>query len=182
MGLHRGGVRDSEQLLTMLKIIDDSRFLRLTGFMDYEGHVPFVSLGFSSPETEFAAVQRRYTDFVRVGREAYPALFEEPLVYNSGGSRTQHYYTDELDSPVNEVALYSVFFYPGNIHNLPGAKLRTATFFATPVLRRLDPAELYSDPNFLLDRAAGQPDFEVWCVVVSGGGDSRAIDPTRKVR
>jgi D-serine deaminase-like pyridoxal phosphate-dependent protein len=175
VGLHRGGARNADQLIAMLRTIHESDFLRFTGFMGYEGHVPFVPPERGSPAAEFAAVQRRYAEFVRVGREAYPALFEQPLVYNSGGSRTYHSYTDDLDTPVNDIAMGSVFFYPSNFHNLPATGLRTATFFATPVLRRLDPAETYPDADFLPGLAAAQPDFEVWYVMVSGGfpGDRR---------
>lgn len=169
VGLHRGGARNAEQLLAMLKTIDDSDYLRFSGFMGYEGHVPFVSLEVSSPDAEFTAVQRRYAEFVSLGREAYPALFEGPLVYNSGGSRTYHYYTEGLDSPVNEVALGSAFFYPGNFHNLPQQGLRTATFFATPVLRRLDPAETYPDADYLPGLAAADRNYEVWYVMTCGG-------------
>ncbi|MEQ1855806.1 MAG: alanine racemase [Longimicrobiales bacterium] len=194
VGLHRGGARDSDQLRAMLRTIEESGLLRFTGFMGYEGHVPFVPLDRGSPAAEFAAVQRRYAQYVRVGREAHPALFEGPLVYNSGGSRTYHSYTDDLDTPVNDVAMGSVFFYPSNFHNLPETGLRTATFFATPVLRRLDPAETYPDPDVLPGLARDQPDFEVWYVMVSGGfpGDrhypqglvpspTSTADPTRIV-
>ncbi len=169
VGLHRGGARNAEQLLAMLAIIDASGLIRFSGFMGYEGHVPFVPLDRSTPAAEFAAVQRRYAEFLRVGREAYPALFDEPLVYNSGGSRTYHYYTDDLDSPVNEVALGSAFFYPSNFHNLPDTELRTATFFATPVLKRLDPAETYPDADMLPALAAEDSDFQVWYTMVAGG-------------
>jgi D-serine deaminase-like pyridoxal phosphate-dependent protein len=169
VGLHRGGARDFDQLRAMLRTIEESGLLRFTGFMGYEGHVPFVPLDRGSPAAEFAAVQSRYAECVRVGREAHPALFEGPLVYNSGGSRTYHSYTDDLDTPVNDVALGSAFFYPSNFHNLPETGLRTATFFATPVLRRLEPAETYPDADFLPGLARAQPDFEVWYVMVSGG-------------
>ena len=169
VGLHRGGARNADQLRAMLRTIAESEFLRFTGFMGYEGHVPFVPLDRGSPAAEFEAVQRRYAEFVSVGREAYPALFEGPLVFNSGGSRTYHSYTDDLDTPVNDVAMGSVFFYPSNFHNLPETGLRTATFFATPVLRRLDPAETYPDASYLPGLAAAQPDFAVWYVMVSGG-------------
>ncbi|MCG8413490.1 MAG: alanine racemase [Pseudomonadales bacterium] len=169
VGLRRGGARNSEQLLAMLKTIDESPYLQFTGFMGYEGHVPFVPLERSTPAAEFAAVQSRYAEFVREGKGAYPELFEQPLVYNSGGSRTYHLYTDDLDSPVNEVAMGSAFFYPSNFHNLPDSELRTATFFATPVLKRLDPAETYPDPDLLPDLAAENSDYEVWFTMVSGG-------------
>jgi hypothetical protein len=63
----------------------------------------------------------------------------------------------------------SAFFYPSNFHNLPETGLRTATFFATPVLKRLDPAELYPDADELPELAAGQPDYQVWYGMVGGG-------------
>jgi D-serine deaminase-like pyridoxal phosphate-dependent protein len=169
VGLHRGGARNSAQLLAMLRTIQQSEYLQFSGFMGYEGHVPFVSPALSTPDAEFAAVQRRYANFVRIGQEAYPELFEQPLVFNSGGSRTYHYYTDQLDSPVNEVALGSVFFYPGNFHNLPETGLRTATFFATPVLRRLDPAETYPDADYLPGLAKQNSSYQVWYVMTAGG-------------
>lgn len=169
VGLRRGGARNTEQLLAMLKTISDSQFLHFAGFMGYEGHVPFVPLERTTPEIEFAAVQRRYAEFVEEGQQAFPELFNEPTVYNSGGSRTYHLYTDSLETPVNEVALGSAFFYPSNFHNLPDTTLRTATFFATPVLKRLDPAETYPDPDLLPDLAAENSDYEVWFTMVSGG-------------
>ena len=169
VGLHRGGARDVSQLLEMLATISNSDFLQFAGFMGYEGHVPFVSTEISSPAEEFALVQSRYAEFERAGRDAYPDLFEEPLVYNSGGSRTYHLYTDALDTPVNEVAMGSAFFYPSNFHNLAQGGLRTATFFATPVLKRLDPAELYPDANSLPALAEEETDYQVWYVMVSGG-------------
>ena len=74
----------------MLSIIDGSSQLQLAGLMGYDGHVYLAPEGI-----EFAEVQRRYADFVRAGREAFPALFEGSLVYNGGGSRTYHRYTDD---------------------------------------------------------------------------------------
>jgi len=118
VGLRRGGAIDDEELLAMLSIIDESSRLRFTGFMGYEGHVPFAPTG-ANPDNEFAQVQQRYADFVQAGTDAFPALFEGPLVHNSGGSRTYHRYTDDLRTPVNEVAMGSAFFFPFNFADLP---------------------------------------------------------------
>ncbi len=169
VGLRRGGARNGAELLDMLAIVDTSELLRFAGFMGYEGHVPFAAMGGLTPDAEFGAVQSRYEDFVRTGREAYPGLFEGPLVYNSGGSRTYHYYTDDVDTPINEVAMGSAFFYPSNFHDIPQTALRTATFFATPVLKRIDPAETPFDQDFLPNLADGSPDLEVSYFMVAGG-------------
>jgi len=174
VGLRRGGARNDEELLAMLAVIDESPLLRFTGFMGYDGHVPFAPLG-ADPTRELLSVQQRYADFVAAGSSAYPSLFEGPLVYNSGGSRTYHYYTDELDTPVNEVAMGSAFSYPRDFSDIPDKDLRHATFLATPVLKRIDPAEAPFAPGFLPRLAQDNPDYEVQFVVVAGSfpGDQR---------
>ena len=176
VGLRRGGARDDGELLAMMAVIDESPLLRFTGFMGYEGHVPFVPAG-ASPDQELLAVQRRYGDFVAAAEDAYPELFEGPLIYNSGGSRTYHYYTDELDTVVNEVAMGSAFFYPSNFSNIPETELRRATFLATPVLKRTDPAEAPFAPGFLPRLAEDNPAYEVQFIVVAGGFPGGVVHP-----
>lgn len=176
VGLRRGGARNDEELLDMLSVIDGSPFLRLAGFMGYEGHVGFAPEG-ANPDGELAAVQRRYADFVDAGQQAFPQMFEGSLTFNSGGSRTYHYYTDDLDSPVNEVAMGSAFFYPGNFSNIPDTELRRATYLASPVLKRIDPAEAPFAPGFLPGLAEGDPNLEVSYVLVAGGFPGDPLHP-----
>lgn len=168
VGLRRGGALDMDELLAMLAIIDESSSLELSGFMGYDGHVPFAPEG-ATPEREFADVQRRYTEFVQAGTQAFPAMFEGSLLYNGGGSRTYDRYTDGLDSPVNEVAMGSAFFYPGHFADLSETRLRRASFLASPVLKRIDPAEIPFAPGLLPAMAATNPDLEVAFYVVGGG-------------
>ena len=177
VGLRRGGARDEAELLSMLAVIDDSPHLRFGGFMGYEGHIPFAAMGGLTPDDEFAAVQRRYTDFVEAGGRVFPEMFDDTVVFNSGGSRTYHYYTDEAATPVNEVAMGSAFFYPGNFHNLPQTTLSPATFFATPVLKRLDPAEVPFDPEYLPGLAQDHPEFEVSFFMTAGDFPGEQIFP-----
>lgn len=164
VGLRRGGARNEEELLAMLSIIDGSSRLQLAGFMGYDGHVYLAPEG-----TEFAEVQARYADFVRAGSEAFPALFEGSPVFNGGGSRSYHRYTDDLETPVDEIAMGSAFFYPHNFADLPETDLRRAAFLASPVLKRIDPAELPFAPGLLPGMAQTNPDFEVSFYVVGGG-------------
>ena len=168
VGIRRGGALNNEQLLAMLAIIDSSSLLEFAGFMGYEGHVPFAPEG-ASPEREFADVQRRYADFVQAGSEAFPGLFEGSPLYNSGGSRTYERYTDDLDTPVNEVAMGSAFTFPSNFSNLPDQGLRPATFFGSPVQKRTDPAELPFAPGLLPAMAETDPSLEVSFHMVGGG-------------
>lgn len=168
VGLRRGGAIDRDALLTMLSIIDDSSHLQFTGFMGYDGHVPFAPEG-ADPAREFAEVQRRYADFVQAGSEAFPALFEGSPVYNGGGSRTYHLYTDELQTTINEVAMGSAFSYPFHFANLPEQGLRRATFLASPVLKRIDPAEIPFARGLLPAMSQTNPALQVAFYQVAGG-------------
>ncbi|KPK16390.1 MAG: hypothetical protein AMJ62_05745 [Myxococcales bacterium SG8_38] len=172
VGLRRGGARNKDELLAMLSIIDGSSRLELGGLMGYDGHVYLAPEG-----TEFAEVQARYADFVRAGSEAFPALFEGSPLYNSGGSRSYHRYTDDLETPVNEIAMGSAFFYPYHFAELPETRLRRATFLASPVLKRIDPAELPFAPGLLPEMAQTNPDFEVSFYVVGGGFPAEQVFP-----
>ena len=176
VGLRRGGALNDEELLDMLSVVDQSSFLRFTGFMGYDGHVPFAPTG-ASPDREFDAVQQRYADFITAGSEAFPSLFEGPLVYNSGGSRTYHRFTDELNTPVNEIAMGSGFFYPLNFANLPETDLRRATFLASPVLKKVDPAQIPFVLGFLPGLAEDDPNLEVSFYLVGGGFPADVVHP-----
>lgn len=173
VGLRRGGARNEEELLAMLATIEGSSQLRFAGFMGYDGHVYLAPEG-----TEFAAVQQRYADFVRAGSDAFPALFEGSPVYNGGGSRTYHRYTDELDTPINDIAMGSAFFYPYNFADIPETELRRATFLASPVLKRIDPAELPFAPGLFPEMAQTDPNFEVSFYVIGGGFPAQQVSPT----
>ncbi len=177
VGLRRGGARTETELLNMMTVIKQSSYLQFTGFMGYEGHIPFAAMGNSTPDAEFQSVQQRYNSFVAAARQAYPDLFDGPLVLNSGGSRTYHYYTDDADTPVNDVAMGSAFFYPSHFHNIPEQALRSATFFASPILKRLDPAETPFDENFLPNLAADNPMLQVAHFMTGGDFPGSQVYP-----
>ena len=63
----------------------------------------------------------------------------------------------------------SAFFYPRNFSDIPETELRRATFLATPVLKRTDPAEAPFAPGFLPTLAQDDPSLEVQFIVVAGG-------------
>ncbi|MGB8221488.1 MAG: alanine racemase [Polyangiales bacterium] len=176
VGLRRGGALDRDELLAMLSIIDDSSLLQFTGFMGYDGHVPFAPEG-ADPAREFAEVQLRYADFVQAGSDAFPALFDGPLVYNGGGSRTYHLYTDQLQTPINEVAMGSAFSYPFHFADLPEQALRRATFLASPVLKRIDPAEIPFARGLLPAMSQTNSDLQVAFYQVAAGFPGEHVFP-----
>ncbi len=186
VGLRRGGAIDSNELLAILAVLDaNKKHLTFVGFMGYDGHVPFASqfpdLGLDA-DAEFAAVHQRYKDFVAAGAAAYPEMFSgKDLVFDSGGSQTYFRYTKDnpalVDSPVNDVAMGSGFVLPGNFANLEALGHQPAEYLATPVLKRIVPAELPFLQGFLPQLAQGDPSLEVAFYVTSGPGPSQVVYP-----
>ncbi|MEZ4302844.1 MAG: alanine racemase [Polyangiaceae bacterium] len=177
VGLHRGGARTTTELLEMLAVIaDNPSRLRFVGFMGYEGHVPFAPPGFDS-DAEFAAVQARYADFVQAGSQAYPALFEGPLVLNSGGSATHYRYGEDLSTVVNDIALGNAFLLPGRFADLGALGFVPALFAASPVLKKVDPAEVPFAPGYLPALAQDNPSLEVSYFMLAGGFPGDVVHP-----
>lgn len=138
--------------------------------------MPFAPPGFDS-DTEFAAVHERYSDLVQAASEAYPALFEGQPVMNSGGSMTYHRYTDELSTPVNEIAMGSGFVLPAHFLALSGTGLRPACFLASPILKRIDPAEVPFAEGYLPYLAQTNPDLEIAFYMVGGAFPGDLVFP-----
>lgn len=169
VGLRRGGARTVTELLDMLDVIaknpDDLSF---AGFMGYDGHVPFAPPGFSS-DKEFEAVHERYSDFVQAATDAYPGLFGGDLVMNTGGSGTYYRYVDGLSTPANEIAMGSAFLLPAHFADLATLGLVAAAFQASPILKRIEPAELPFAEGYLPMLAKSDPSLEVSYYMVGGG-------------
>lgn len=177
VGLRRGGARTTTELLEMLAIIaSHPQQLRFVGFMGYDGHVPFAPPGFDS-DVEFAAVQERYADFVAAGQQAYPELFQGPLVMNGGGSATCYRYAEGLSTPINDVAMGSAFLLPGRFNDLAQVGFAPAIFAASPVLKKVDPAEVPFAPGYLPSLAESDPSLEAAYFMLAGGFPGDIVFP-----
>lgn len=177
VGMRRGGPRTVTELLEMLEILaNHPGQLRFVGFMGYDGHVPFAPPGFDS-DTEFAAVHDRYSTFVLAGMDAYPELFEGSPVFDSGGSMTFHRYGADLMSPVNEIAMGSGFLLPAHFADLSSTGLLPAVFQASPVLKRVDPAEVPFAEGYLPYLAQTDPNLEISFHMVGGGFPGDVVFP-----
>ncbi len=177
VGLRRGGARTTTELLEILAVIAaHPQQLRFVGFMGYDGHVPFAPPGFDS-DVEFAEVQSRYADFVTAGQQAYPALFAGPLVFNCGGTATCYRYGADLQTVVNDVAVGNGFLLPQRFSDLAAIGLLPAIFAASPVLKRIDPAEVPFAEGYLPMLAQSDPSLEVTFHIVAGGFPGDMVYP-----
>lgn len=183
VGLRRGGARDTTELLHLIEILAaHPNSLRFTGLMGYDGHVPyapsFIGSQEAAVEEEFAAVQTLYNNFVEAARTAHPELFTEPLMFNSGGSKTYFRYGDGLtDTVVNDIAMGSGFLAPASFDDLHAKGHRPALYVASPVSKRINPGELPFVKGFQPWLAAWDPNMEVTFVMLGGGWPGDPVSP-----
>lgn len=179
VGLRRGGALDVAALNEILQVVAANEdCLRFVGFMGYDGHVPAAPEFGLDPDAEFAAVHARYAEFVRAGARAFPNLFSGDRVYNSGGSRTYARYGEQLTStPVNDVALGSAFLTPSNFSDLKSLTHIPASFLASPVLKRIQPAEVPFVLGYLPSLAESNPSLQVAFYMVGASFPGDIIAP-----
>ena len=141
VGFHRGGVSNYVDLEDMLAMIASSRgSLDFSGFMGYDVHASAAPAIFSSKEkavrSAFNDMLGRYRAFYDHGRKKYPALFQGPLTFNSGGSQTYSLFKDQV--PINDVSMGAGLVKPSDFDTLLLKDHDEALFVATPVLKKLE--------------------------------------------
>lgn len=135
VGLHRGGVADTETLDSMLKIIEaNPYFLEFAGFMGYEPHIVKVPPPLGNRDTLFAQVINTYQSHVDHVRQNYPTLWHDDLTLNGAGSTTYKLY--ESDQLINDLSIGSGLVMPTDFDLDTLAEHQPALFIATPVLKK----------------------------------------------
>lgn len=139
VGLHRGGVRTDQQLVTMLDIISQSPHLNFCGFMGYEPHVVKMPVG--DPKTYRDMAVAVYEHYIQVAKARLGQAWPADVLLNAGGSPTYQLY-DEGTYPFNELAAGSCLVKPTDF-DLPTLTDHVpASYIATPVLKALDTLEI----------------------------------------
>jgi D-serine deaminase-like pyridoxal phosphate-dependent protein len=139
VGLHRGGVRDDEQLYAMLSLIQESPHLQFCGFMGYEPHIVKMPVG--DPLTFRDQAMARYQHYVDAAKGFLGEAWPGDLVLNAGGSPTYQLY-DKGVFPFNELAAGSCLVKPTDFDIPTLADHEVASYIATPVLKALDTLEI----------------------------------------
>jgi D-serine deaminase-like pyridoxal phosphate-dependent protein len=139
VGLHRGGVRSDEQLVTMLDMISQSPRLNFCGFMGYEPHI--VKMPAGDPKTYRDRAVAVYQHYIDVARARLGQEWPEDVLLNAGGSPTYQMY-DEGQYPFNELAAGSCLVKPTDFDLPTLADHVAASYIATPVLKALDTLEI----------------------------------------
>jgi D-serine deaminase-like pyridoxal phosphate-dependent protein len=139
VGLHRGGVRSDEQLVTMLDMMSKSPHLNFCGFMGYEPHI--VKLPIGAPATYRDRAMAVYRHYIEVARKRLGQDWPADALLNAGGSPTYEMYNDG-DYPFNELAAGSCLVKPTDFDLPTLADHVAASYIATPVLKTLDTLEI----------------------------------------
>lgn len=141
VGLHRGGVQNSQQFLALLKLIQQhSAHLKLTGLMGYDAHVAKLPKILKSAEKSYQQSQQSYQQYIDIIRQQFPNLWHENLCFNGGGSPTFIQHCQQ--SVCNDLAFGSLLLKPGDFDLVNLAELQCALWIATPVLKVLRHSQL----------------------------------------
>lgn len=135
VGLHRGGVADSQSLAALLQLIaDNPQHLEFAGFMGYD---PFVGMNLpellGTPDELLAKVLALYQGHVDFTRQHFPALWHDGLTLNTAGSPS--YLAHEHERLSSEVSIGTGLLKPSH-YDLPSLAAHVpAAYIATPVLK-----------------------------------------------
>jgi D-serine deaminase-like pyridoxal phosphate-dependent protein len=150
--------------------------------MGYDGHVahapglgPFASRE-SRVQRAFADMLARYAGFVGVARGEYADLLEAEPTWNGAGSLTYALYPP--DAVVNDLALGGALLMPST-YDVPTLREHVpALFLATPVLKRIEPAEVPFLGALARVWSWWDPNRAVAFYVSGGGWAAELVHPT----
>lgn len=145
VGLHRGGVTDEPALDEILDLLRANKDLvTLSGLMGYDGHaIHFPAPRFLkvwSTRRTLRDIEAHYGRLWQHVRSAYPDLAATVGTLNGGGSSTYTLY--EPRSVFDDLALGSALLKPLAYDLVTLEEHLPAVFIATPVLKKLHPAQL----------------------------------------
>lgn len=141
VGLHRGGVQNSQQFVALLKLIQlHSRHLKLSGLMGYDAHVAKLPKIIKSPEKSYQQSQQIYQQYKAIIQQQFPNLWHEDLCFNGGGSPTFMQHCEQ--SECNDLAFGSMLVKPSDFDLDNLSALKCALWIATPVLKVLPYSQL----------------------------------------
>ena len=182
VGLHRGGFETPAELGEAVEIIkQNSKYVKLTGLMGYDGHVPFVPFYINKDRTikkAFVKVQNLYTAFVDELKKHFDAPYISTLTFNSGGTHTYFYYPGYKSiTPVNDIAMGSGFVCPAQFPELLALGHQPALFLSSPVLKKIETSKLPHAEKLSPLVNFWDPNLKVSYYMLGGGWPGEPVAP-----
>jgi len=136
VGLHRGGVQNSQQFIALMELIQhNAAYLKLSGLMGYDAHVAKLPKILKSPDKSYQQSQQMYQQYKSILQRKFPDLWHEGLCFNGGGSPTFMQHCQH--SICNDLAFGSMLLKPGDFDLENLAELQCALWIAAPILKVL---------------------------------------------
>lgn len=182
VGLHRGGFENNKEFAEALDIIrQNGQYLELTGFMGYDGHVPYVPFYINKEKSIKAAfddVQRAYGGFVEELKKHFDAKAINAMTFNSGGSHTYFRYPGYKGTPVNDIAMGSGFLAPQQFEDVIEQGHQPALFLTSPVIKKIESAKLPHAEKITALTFLWDPNLKVSYFLLGGGWPGEVAGPT----
>ncbi|MCP0911722.1 MULTISPECIES: alanine racemase [Acinetobacter] len=141
VGLHRGGVSSQQQLIALLKLIQQyPDALRLSGLMGYDAHVAKLPNILKSPERSYQQSQQIYQQYKNTIQQQFPDLWRADLCFNGGGSPTFMQHCQQ--SVCNDLAFGSMLLKPSDFDLDNLSALKCALWIAAPILKVLSYSQI----------------------------------------
>jgi len=141
VGMHRGGVKDSAQLESLLKrIAADREHLNFAGFMGYDAHIGKIPAIVESRDESFRKSIAVYQQHIDFAGERFSQLFNERMLFNGAGSPTFALHKEK--SPCNDLSAGSCLVKPSDFDVATLQPFEPAAFIATPVLKMLERTDI----------------------------------------
>jgi D-serine deaminase-like pyridoxal phosphate-dependent protein len=136
VGLHRGGLKKPDELITILdEIFDDPRHLEFAGLMGYDPHVVKLPRILKSPKSAYEESQAIYQSFIDVLRNKYSKIDMSKLCLNGAGSPTVKLH--KSGTVINDMAAGSCLVKPTDFDIPTLQNFLPSAYIATPVLKKL---------------------------------------------
>ena len=143
VGLHRGGLSETEELTGMLRTIQsDSKHLTFSGLMGYDPHVVKLPSLLKSEASAFGESQEIYRKFIEVIVEEFPSIDVGRLCLNGAGSPTLALHQN--GSVINDISAGSCLVKPKDFDIPSLTNFIPAAYIATPVLKKMPGVRLPS--------------------------------------
>jgi D-serine deaminase-like pyridoxal phosphate-dependent protein len=158
VGLHRGGVHNDADLITMLDTIESNSLLELSGFMGYEPHIGKAP---GDPLSQRDDAMGIYTHYLELAEQHLDRSLRD-LTLNGAGSPTYQYYNegDAEQWPMNELSAGSCLAKPTDFDLATLKDHEPASYIATPVIKALDQTEIPGVSGLGSLMAAWNPNLE----------------------
>ena len=177
IGLHRGGVTQSElkDCADYLKSHNDN--LEFCGFLGYEGQGQVLPMNLLK-EMNFRSSLKLYQEMITEFFSYQPSLKSDTLIVNSGGSRTLSYYRRFGVDFTSDIAVGSIFLLPSDFSSdLEPLGFKAALYFTSPIVRIRKRAQIPFLGAFTYFLALFWSSLQSMYVTLGGGWDAVPQSP-----